>query len=49
MPPPAIEPDWGRPLPVGADALIPLGPDERPPPLGHVWNEGDLIRIAYFN
>lgn len=29
---PPVEPEWGRPLPAGAHALMPLGPDEQPPP-----------------
>lgn len=40
------EPDWGRPLPYGASALIPLGPDEAPPSFGHVWLERESIRPA---
>ncbi len=40
------EPEWGRPLPYGAPALIPLGPDETPPAVGHVWLERTAIRPA---
>lgn len=32
-------PDWGRALPHGASALLPLGPGESPPAIGHVWLE----------
>lgn len=39
---PPLDPDWGRPLPYGTSALLPLGPDEQPPSIGHVW----LERIA---
>lgn len=43
------EPDWGRRLPYGASALLPLGPDERPPTVGHVWLEREAVRepLAY--
>ena len=37
-------PDWGRPLPYGAAALLPLDPDERPPSVGHVWLERMSVR-----
>ncbi len=34
---PSVEPDYGRALPVGAEALIPLGPQERRPDLRAQW------------
>lgn len=39
-------PDYSRPLPAGASALIPLGPNEVPPSLGHVWLERASVRPA---
>jgi membrane-bound lytic murein transglycosylase A len=44
--PPPVDPDWGRPLPYGAPALIPLGPDEVPPSLGNTWIERENLRPA---
>ena len=41
---PPAEPEWGRPLPYGASALLPLGPDEQPPAIGHVWLERNSVR-----
>lgn len=35
--------DYGRPLPVGADALIRLGPDERAPDMRSTWFEREEI------
>jgi peptidoglycan lytic transglycosylase A len=43
---PRETPDWGRALPRGASALLPLGPDEVPPPVGHVWLERASVRPA---
>ena len=43
---PSTEPDWGRPLPPGADALLPLGPDDRAPHIASAWIERDTIRPA---
>jgi len=42
-------PDYNRPLPPGASALIPLGPDEAAPNLGHVWLERASVRPALEN
>ena len=39
-------PDYSRPLPAGASALIPPGPDEVPPSLGHVCPERASVRPA---
>jgi len=39
-------PDYDRPLPYGAEALIPLGPDEPAPDLGHVWVEREAVAPA---
>ena len=33
----ATSPDYGRPLPLGARALLPLGPDEKLPDLSEQW------------
>jgi membrane-bound lytic murein transglycosylase A len=39
-------PDYERPLPPGAPALIPLGPDEEPPSFERDWYRRDEIRAA---
>jgi membrane-bound lytic murein transglycosylase A len=39
-------PDYGRPLPPGAPALLPLGPDEEPPSFAAQWYERDEIMPA---
>ena len=42
-------PDYNRPLPAGTSALIPLGPDEASPSMGHVWLERASVRPALEN
>ncbi len=37
------EPDWGRELPEGAPALIPLGPDEPRPDFAADWNDRERV------
>ena len=44
VPPP--DPDYDRPLPYDADALLPLGPDEVRPRFGEAWLNRDEIRPA---
>lgn len=44
--PPASEPDYGRALPIGADALIALGPDEHAPDLRATWYQREEIKPA---
>ena len=44
--PVAEGPDYNPALLYGADALIPLGPDEIAPNLGHVWLERDSVMPA---
>ena len=39
-------PDYGRPLPPGAPALLPLDPGEEPPPFAPQWAERDEILPA---
>lgn len=39
-------PDYGRPLPLGAPALLPLAPGEKHPDFGPQWNERDTILPA---
>jgi membrane-bound lytic murein transglycosylase A len=43
---PAPEPDWGRPLPVGANALLPLGPGDVAPHVGSAWIHRSEVRPA---
>ena len=37
------EPDYGRPLPYGAPALLPLGPDETPPNVGGAFIDREQL------
>jgi membrane-bound lytic murein transglycosylase A len=39
-------PDWGRPLPEGAPALIPLGPDEPRPDFAADWADRQQVLAA---
>ncbi len=41
---PRTEPEWGRPLPYGTAALLPLGPGEEHPSIGHFWLERTSLR-----
>jgi membrane-bound lytic murein transglycosylase A len=43
---PDPEPDYERPLPPGAPALLPLGPDEKPPSFEREWERRDELRPA---
>ena len=45
-PPREVEPDYGRPLRVGAPALIPLGDGEPRPNLGETWVARDTLMPA---
>jgi membrane-bound lytic murein transglycosylase A len=40
------EPEWGRPLPEGADALLPLGPEEEWPDLADQWYDREEVLSA---
>ncbi|MEM9799790.1 MAG: MltA domain-containing protein [Planctomycetota bacterium] len=40
------EPDYGRPLPIGADALLEVGPGEHVPDVRATWYEREEIRPA---
>lgn len=42
-------PEYGRPLPDGSPALLPLGPDDKCPDFGPQWNERDKILPALDN
>src|SRR5262245_33466512 len=42
----AVSPDYGRSLPPGASALIPLGPDEPRPDYAGDWSQRDRILPA---
>ncbi len=44
--PRSAEPDYGKPLPHGADALLPLGPDDTPPDFAADWRKRDQILEA---
>jgi len=41
-----VVPDYGRPLPPGADALLPLGPHEKRPVLGATWQHRNDVLPA---
>ncbi|MBM3984589.1 MAG: murein transglycosylase [Planctomycetes bacterium] len=43
---PEPEPEWGRPLPDGAPALIPLGPDEPRPDFAADWDARERVLRA---
>jgi membrane-bound lytic murein transglycosylase A len=43
---PEAAPDYGRPLPYGAPALLPLGPDETPPNVGGAFIDRDQVLPA---
>ena len=40
------EPEWGRPLPEGARALLPLGPGDKRPDLAAQWERRDELLAA---
>jgi membrane-bound lytic murein transglycosylase A len=42
-------PDYGRPLPDGAPALLPLGPDDKRPDFGEQWTARESILPALDN
>ncbi|MHC5211600.1 MAG: murein transglycosylase A [Planctomycetota bacterium] len=43
---PTVRPDYGRPLPPGAPALLPLGPNDRRPDYAEDWRRRDRILPA---